>query len=139
MRKSTMLFSYTVLAFAFILIFIQCNKKKDACQSAICTQEFRSFQILTVNAQKNSIIPDAVRITDVVTNLPINTITQNTNNTFTIFSDADMFRINTINVAQSFTIEALINNVVKGTATVQFAKDCCHVIKISGADSLVVH
>jgi hypothetical protein len=131
--------SLCFIAIAFSAMAFRCGKPKTDCDNVMCTQDFRSFTITTVNAQKNALIPDAVMITNVSTGMPITTFTQNTSNTFTVFSDGNMAVLIGLNVAQSIKIEAIVNNVVKGTTTMQFAKDCCHVLKISGVDSLVVN
>jgi hypothetical protein len=138
-QKIKFSFTFTMIVIAFSFMAFRCGKLVEECNEIACTMDFRSFAITTVDAQKNAMIPDAVVITNVATGLPITTFTQNTTNTFTVFTDGNMNVLNTMNVAQTIKIEALVNNVVKGTTTLQFAKDCCHVLKISGADSLVVN
>jgi phosphoribosylaminoimidazole-succinocarboxamide synthase len=138
-QKIKLIFRLSIIIIAFSTTAFRCGKPKTDCDNVVCTQDFRTFTITTVDAQKNSIIPDEVVITNVATGMPITTFTQNTSNTFTVFSDGNKSLLTAMNVAQSIKVEALVNNVIKGTTTLQFAKDCCHVLKISGADSLVVN
>lgn len=138
-HQSISIFAAVLLFFAFTTMAFQCGKPKMECDEVMCTMEFREFKITTVDAQNNATIPDAVRITDMATNLPITTISQNNTNSFTIFSDGEMSSFSAINTPKSFLVEALVNNDVKGSTVLQFQKDCCHVSKVSGADSLVVN
>jgi hypothetical protein len=116
----------------------QCGKPTNPCSEAICTKELRSFRIATCNAQGKAVVPEQLRVIDVSTGNAIISYTQNANAEFVVFSDGDGHLIPSQNIAKLFKVEALQNSIITATVTLQFSKDCCHVTKVSGADTLFI-
>jgi hypothetical protein len=130
--------SIFILFIACCTMAFQCGKPTDPCSNAICTEELRSFNIVTCNAQGKPIVPEQLRVVNVSTGNAIISYTQNTKSAFTVFSDGDAHLIPSRNIATSVAVQAIQNNVVAATVTLQFSKDCCHVTKVSGVDTLFI-
>jgi hypothetical protein len=134
-----------IILFATLsFIIVSCTKKintKNCEPTVICTQEFRSVDVIVINNTMNA-LPLTITVTDLNANLTFKTVstpTFNTTNSYTIFTDGDASQINQLNMDEPFRVDFLLGaNVVK-SEIYTFQKDCCHISKTNGLDTVTLN
>jgi hypothetical protein len=109
------------------------------CKTAICTQDLRSstvkVQMLNLPAQAPTIdVYDSNSSAFVHQNVMQDSFT----NQHLVLSDGDMSWIANTNTPEKFRVDVKVGNTVIKSYAYSFQKDCCHIDKVSGADSLLV-
>lgn len=123
-------------------IFISsCGIKKtpDSCKGAICTAEFRMLTVYLKDSSGADFIPDKVETYNSNAQL-INYQTAPAmpgESVYTYIDDNDLADLG-VNIENDVVFKIIKNNQVIKEQPFKVKADCCHVIKVSGADTLIV-
>jgi hypothetical protein len=131
-------------SFVPVLVFIsmmtmafQCNRNHTQCKDVVCTTVFQelALEINSVNPLGNI----EVKVKDVNNNAIIRISTSSMNgstNRFLLVNDGDFGFLGQVNTTETFIIEVWQNSVLKQSLNYEFGRDCCHVFKNAGPDSI---
>jgi hypothetical protein len=125
-----------------ILIFTACIKTKNDCVGAICTQEVKMITAKITDLTGANYTFDQIQLIESNGSLIIKTIpfaNKNADNSFNIFTDADMSKIASTTTPLSVDLLVVKGSTIMNTTKYVFAKDCCHISKTSGADVVIVN
>lgn len=124
------------------IFLCSCGRKRlpDSCVGAICTADFRMITVQIKDSVGADFVPDKVETYNSNAEL-INYQTTAAipgQNVYTIVDDGDLNDLG-VNIENEVTLKIIKNNAVIATQSFMVKADCCHVIKISGTDVIVVY
>ncbi len=130
-----------LLFIAVWLALASCGPKRipESCNGVICTAEFRMLTVYLQDSLGNAYTPDKVETYDVNAHL-INMQTIPAvpgGNAYTYIDDHNLSDLG-VNMANEVIFKVIKHNATVKQDTFTVKADCCHVIKISGADTLTV-
>ena len=135
----------TVALFCIIAVTtFSCSKKTNKntdCPPVFCTQDLRTISVTVIN-NSASALPLSMKVKDLNANTIINTVSTpnfGTTNMYSIFGDENMVHINQINIDEPFAVDFILGTNVVKTEVYSVRKDCCHISKSNGADTVTIN
>ncbi len=133
---------HTGICYLLFAIFIcSCGNKRipDSCTGAMCTADFKMLTVFLKDSNGAAYMPDKVETYSIDMQL-INTQSGPTIPGESMYTYIDDSNLNDLGVN---TPNEVIFKVIKSNTTVKqdtftVKADCCHVIKVSAADTLIV-
>lgn len=128
----------TLFSLTFFLLLISCDRKND-CSRAICTAEFKMILVAMVDSNGNSFLPDKVETYDASQTL-LNVQTDPSifgQNLYTVADDSDLGFFE-VDQSEVVTMKIYRSGAVVHQAQFEISRDCCHVQKVSGLDTLML-
>jgi hypothetical protein len=135
--------SIIILAIFMALFSTQSCKKNSngACDNPICTEEFRGYNLKVLNSTGGAYVFDEMQILDSITNKTIRTTSYNptnSSNNYLVLDDSNMKDLLTLNDSVKITVLVEKGGDVKGIARFIFKKDCCHISKLGGVETITI-
>lgn len=122
-------------------IFASCGTRRtpNSCEGAMCTADFRMITVAIVDSNGNKFTPDTLKTYD-ENNQLINICSESLipiDNAWTVLSDThkDLLGVNVNNTVYTKTF---VNGNVYSQDTFVVKADCCHIMKVSGPDTITV-
>ena len=127
--------TYHRIVAAAVLSLIGCAEASS--NSCACTEEFRTYVIVVVNAVGTPVANLTPSVTLVRTGQPITPLASPVGGTYPAFSDAELPLVQSSGDLVRFEVAS---GQASGTADITFAATpCrCHIEKVSGPDTLVL-
>jgi hypothetical protein len=129
----------TVFIFSVLALASCAPNNGITCKTAICTQ---NFAMMTVKITMLNLPAQAptIDVYDSNSNAFVHQNVEENYNTkqHELLSDSDMSWIAHSNTPEKFRVDVKVGNTVIKSYAYSFQKDCCHIGKVSGADSLFV-
>jgi hypothetical protein len=129
----------SLLLMSIMTMAFQCNRNIKRCEDTVCTMIFMELA-LKINSTA-SLGNIEVKVKDVNNNTTVRISTTpmpGSTDQFLLINDGDFGFLGQVNATESYIVEVWQNSVLKQTLNYEFGRDCCHVFKKSGPDSITI-
>jgi hypothetical protein len=126
------------LIFMLLFAFAACNRK-ESCQGSICTADYKMILVAMLDSNGNPFVPEKVETYDASQTL-LNVQTDPSiigQNVYTVADDSDLGFFE-VDQSEVVTMKIYQSGAVVHQAQFEISRDCCHVQKVSGLDTLVL-
>lgn len=126
------------LILMLLCAFAACNRK-ESCEGSICTADYKMILVAMVDSNGNPFVPEKVETYDASQTL-LNVQTDPSisgQNLYTVADDSDLgfFELDQSEVVR---MKIYQSGAVVHQAQFEISRDCCHIQKVSGLDTLVL-
>lgn len=126
------------LILMLLFAFAACNRK-ESCEGSICTADYKMILVAMVDSNGNPFVPEKVETYDASQTL-LNVQTDPSisgQNLYTVADDSDLgfFELDQSEVVR---MKIYQSGAVVHQAQFEISRDCCHIQKVSGLDTLVL-
>lgn len=120
------------------ILLISCDKQNSSneCADAICTEDFRIFNVKVVDTNDKKIVLKSFMTLNIPTADTI-TFSMNDDTTYTVLDDS--YREKIYNQTVDFRFYGTTQNGDEFNQPYSFTADCCHVSKVSGTETIIVY